>query len=304
MSDIPAIKEFLLHYQRKLCAKLRAIDGGTAFTIDPWQRAEGGGGISCVFDQGSVIEKGGVNFSHITGNQLPSSASSHRQEWKDARFEALGVSIVIHPYNPYLPTSHANVRYFSVTDASGKTQGWFGGGFDLTPFYGFHEDCVLWHQYAQAACLPFGEEVYPTFKKACDEYFFLTHRQEARGIGGIFFDDLHEWGFDKGFAFMKSVAEHYEAAYLAILERRKDMPYGQKERDFQLYRRGRYTEFNLLYDRGTLFGLQSGGRTESILMSRPPLSTHRYNYQPDANSVEATLTRDFLPAQDWLENAL
>lgn len=301
MTFITRIKTFLTTYQQQLCQTLADIDGQQGFRADAWQRPMGGGGISCVLENSAVIEKGGVNFAHVTGQHLPDSASARHQGWQHANFEALGVSIVIHPRNPYVPTSHCNVRYFSVTQASGEKKAWFGGGFDLTPFYGFEDDCVLWHQHAKAACDPFGIEVYPQFKKNCDEYFYLPHRHEARGVGGIFYDDLHEWGEEACFDFMQQVAQHYQQAYVSLIKRRKDMAYGQKERDFQLYRRGRYTEFNLLYDRGTLFGLQSGGRTESILMSLPPLSSYRYNYQPEPSSPEAALYEHFLPARDWLK---
>ncbi len=300
MPFITQIKDFLLNYQRDLCQKLSAIDGAKDFSIDTWQRSSGGGGISCVLENGAVFEKAGVNFSHIHGSQLPLSASNQRQAWQN--FEVLGVSIVIHPLNPYVPTSHCNVRFFSATNADGEHHWWFGGGFDLTPFYGFVDDCVLWHQHAKEACVNFGSDIYPAFKKNCDDYFFLKHRQEARGIGGIFYDDLNQWGFEACFAFMQQVANHFKDAYVTIVERRKVLSYGQAERDFQLYRRGRYTEFNLLYDRGTLFGLESGGRTESILISLPPLVSSRYDYQPPAGSAEALLCSDFLPSKDWLLN--
>ncbi len=300
MPFITQIKDFLLQYQLDLCAQLSAIDGVKDFHIDTWQRPSGGGGISCVLEQGAVFEKAGVNFSHIQGTQLPLSASNQRQAWQT--FEVLGVSIVIHPLNPYVPTSHCNVRFFSATNASGKHHWWFGGGFDLTPFYGFVEDCVLWHQHAQAACEPLGAEAYPTFKKHCDEYFFLKHRQEARGIGGIFYDDVNQWDQHTCFSFMQRVANHFKDAYATIVERRKNVNYGPTEREFQLYRRGRYTEFNLLYDRGTLFGLESGGRTESILISLPPLASTCYDYQPLSGSAEALLYRDFLPIKDWLRH--
>lgn len=300
MSLVANIKTFLIDYQRQLCQALAELDGHQTFLQDAWQRAEGGGGLSCVLENGAHIEKGGVNFSHIRGHTLPMTASNARQDWQGASFEALGVSIVIHPTNPHAPTSHCNVRYFKVTKASGQCQAWFGGGFDLTPYYGYVEDCQLWHTQAQLACQPFGDDVYPLFKKQCDAYFYLPHRGEARGIGGLFFDDLHTWGDTACFAFMQKVALHYQQAYLAILERRIHTPYTPKQRDFQSYRRGRYTEFNLLYDRGTLFGLQSGGRTESILMSLPPLCHYHYNYQPEAGSAEAQLTTEFLAVQDWL----
>jgi coproporphyrinogen III oxidase len=241
-----------------------------------------------------------VNFSHVFGTALPAAATAQRPELANSRFQAMGVSLVIHPKNPYVPTSHANVRFFIAEDANQKVTWWFGGGFDLTPYYAFKDDVVHWHQTAKSACDPFGAEVYPRYKDWCDQYFFLKHRNEARGIGGLFFDDLNEWGFEKSFAFMQSVGNHYIPAYLPIIKKRKDTPYGERERDFQLYRRGRYVEFNLVYDRGTIFGLQTGGRTESILMSLPPIVKWRYNWSPQPGSAEAKLNEVFLKPQAWI----
>jgi coproporphyrinogen III oxidase len=248
----------------------------------------------------AVFEQAGINFSHVYGEGLPASATAHRPELAGRRFEALGVSLVIHPRNPYVPTSHANVRFFAAYKEGEAPIWWFGGGFDLTPYYGFEEDAVYWHSVARAACEAFGDEVYPRYKKWCDEYFFLKHRNEPRGIGGLFFDDLNAWSFGRCLAFMQSVGDHYLEAYLPIIARRKSIPYGERERDFQLYRRGRYVEFNLVYDRGTLFGLQSGGRTESILMSLPPLVKWRYNWHPEPGSPEAELYQTFLRPREWL----
>ena len=249
---------------------------------------------------GAVFEQGGVNFSHVFGDNMPASATAHRPELAGRSFQALGVSLVIHPHNPYVPTSHANVRFFIAEKEGTDPIWWFGGGFDLTPYYGDDEDCIAWHQKAKAACDPFGEEVYDEYKKWCDDYFYLKHRNEPRGIGGLFFDDLNQWGFEKSFAFMQSVGNAYIEAYCPIVNKHKNDEYGERQRDFQLYRRGRYVEFNLVYDRGTLFGLQSGGRTESILMSLPPLVKWRYNWQPEAGSEEAKLYSDYLRARDWV----
>ncbi len=287
--------------QDKICTALAALDG-QSFKEDNWLRKEGGGGRSRLIEGGPVIERGGVNFSHVGGKGLPPSASALRPELAGCDFQAIGVSLVIHPRNPYAPTSHANIRFFIAEKEGFEPIWWFGGGFDMTPYYGFEEDCIHWHQMAKEACSPFGEGIYPQFKKECDEYFFLKHRNEARGIGGLFFDDLNEWGFDKTFTFVKSVMEHYLLAYIPILQKRKDTPYSEKQRDFQLYRRGRYVEFNLVYDRGTLFGLQSGGRTESILMSLPPLVTWQYDWHPAKGSPEAELYERYLPAREWLRS--
>ncbi len=301
--DIDAVKQYLLDLQDRICRGLEEEDGGGRFREDRWERPVGGGGRSRVLEEGAVIEKGGVNFSHVHGDGLPPSATAGRPELAGRGFQALGVSLVIHPRNPYVPTSHANVRFFIAEKPGAEPVWWFGGGFDLTPYYGFEEDAVHWHRTAQAACAPFGDEVYPRFKQWCDEYFFLRHRNEPRGVGGLFFDDLNEWGFDRCFAFMKSVGDHYLPAYRPIVARRKDTPYGERERDFQLYRRGRYVEFNLVYDRGTLFGLQTGGRTESILMSLPPLAAWRYDWHPAPGTPEAELYEVFLRPRDWLAGA-
>ncbi|HQR95344.1 MAG TPA: oxygen-dependent coproporphyrinogen oxidase, partial [Thiotrichales bacterium] len=290
--QLASVKAWLLALQDRICAELEAIDGGQ-FVEDTWQRDAGGGGRTRVMEGGAVIEKGGVNFSHVYGDAMPASATAHRPELAGRRFNAMGVSLVIHPRNPYAPTSHANVRFF-IAEADGQEPiWWFGGGFDLTPYYPFDEDIVHWHQTAKAACDPFGEQVYADYKRWCDDYFFLKHRGETRGVGGLFFDDLNAGGFEQCFALTQSIGEAYIQAYAPILAKRKDTPYGEREKDFQLYRRGRYVEFNLVFDRGTLFGLQTGGRTESILMSLPPLVTWKYNYTPEAGSAEARLT-DYL----------
>ncbi|MGM3172853.1 oxygen-dependent coproporphyrinogen oxidase [Dickeya lacustris] len=299
--DIAAIKHFLLTLQDTLCQQLEQADGVATFMEDAWQHTSGsGGGRSRVLRQGRVFEQAGVNFSHVCGASLPPSASAHRPELAGRSFQALGVSLVIHPLNPYVPTSHANVRFFIAEKPGEAPVWWFGGGFDLTPYYGFQEDVRHWHQTAFDLCQPFGDDVYPRYKKWCDDYFFLKHRNEARGVGGLFFDDLNAPGFERSFAFMRAVGEGFSSAYLPIVMRRKDTPWGEREREFQLYRRGRYVEFNLVWDRGTLFGLQSGGRTESILMSMPPLARWEYQYHPEPDSPEAALYRDFLPVRDWL----
>ncbi len=297
---VDTVKAYLLDLQNRICAGLQQEDGKAEFAEDRWQRPEGGGGISRVLEDGAVFEKGGVNFSHVYGAQMPASASAHRPELAGRSFQALGVSLVIHPHNPYVPTSHANVRFFLAEKPGAEPVWWFGGGYDLTPYYGFEKDCTHWHRTAQTACKPFGVEVHARFKKWCDEYFFLKHRNEPRGIGGLFFDDLNAWGFDRCFEFMRAVGDSYTVAYLPIVQQRKNTSYGERERQFQLYRRGRYVEFNLVYDRGTLFGLQSGGRTESILMSLPPLTSWRYNWQPEAGTPEARLYTDFLKPKDWV----
>lgn len=299
--DANAVKEYLLELQDAICTALEAEDGTSRFREDSWEREGGGGGRSRVLEDGAVFEKAGINFSHVHGEGLPPSATAHRPELAGRSFQAMGVSLVIHPHNPYVPTSHANVRFFIAEKEGADPVWWFGGGFDLTPYYGFDEDCVHWHHTARTACQPFGEDVYPRFKQWCDEYFFLKHRNEPRGIGGLFFDDLNEWGFEQCFAFMRSVGDHYVPAYQPIVNKRKDMHYGERERDFQLYRRGRYVEFNLVYDRGTLFGLQSGGRTESILMSLPPLVKWRYDWQPASGTPEASLYERYLQPHEWLE---
>ena len=301
--DIQAVKNYLLGLQARICAELEHEDGTAQFREDSWDRPQGGGGRSRVLTEGAVFEQAGVNFSHVHGDQLPVSATAHRPELAGRHWQAMGVSLVIHPRNPYVPTSHANVRFFVAEKEGAEPIWWFGGGFDMTPYYGFEQDAVHWHRVARDACAPFGADVYPRYKKWCDDYFFLKHRNEPRGIGGLFFDDLNEWGFDKCFAFMQSVGDHYIRAYRPLVARRKDTPYGERERDFQLYRRGRYVEFNLVYDRGTLFGLQSGGRTESILMSLPPLVKWRYNWQPAPGTPEAQLYDVFLKPHDWLASA-
>jgi coproporphyrinogen III oxidase len=298
--DVAAISDYLLDLQNRICQALESLDGEKSFIEDRWTRDEGGGGRSRVLEEGAVFEKAGINFSHVHGGQLPASATAHRPELAGRSFQALGVSLVIHPRNPYIPTSHANVRFFMAEKKGAEPVWWFGGGFDMTPYYGFEEDAVHWHQTARQACQPFGEHIYPRFKKWCDEYFFLKHRGEPRGIGGLFFDDFNELGFEQNFAFMRSVGDHYVPAYAPIVEKRKAHPYGEQERDFQMYRRGRYVEFNLVYDRGTLFGLQTGGRTESILMSLPPIVKWRYDWHPQEGTAEAELYERFLKPRDWL----
>ncbi|MGL9773751.1 MAG: oxygen-dependent coproporphyrinogen oxidase [Sodalis sp. (in: enterobacteria)] len=299
--DIEHINAYLLALQETICAALTAADGGAVFHEDLWQRDEGGGGRTRVLRQGRVFEQAGVNFSRVYGGALPASATAHRPELAGRSYQAMGVSLVVHPENPYIPTSHANVRFFIAEKPGAKPIWWFGGGFDLTPFYGSNEDAVHWHRTAQALCQPFGDAVYPRYKRWCDDYFFLKHRNEARGIGGLFFDDLSAPDFNEAFAFCRAVGQGYLDAYLPIVERRKSHPWGERERQFQLYRRGRYVEFNLVWDRGTLFGLQSGGRTESVLMSMPPLARWQYHYDPAPDGAEAALYRDFLPARDWLK---
>ncbi len=300
--DTPAIKEvrqYLLNLQSDLCQQLSEEDGTATFDVDHWVREEGGGGCTRVLTEGAIIERGGVNFSHVFGTALPSSATHQRPELAGRHFQAMGVSVVIHPRNPYVPTAHANVRFFLAEDQKTNPIWWFGGGIDLTPYYPFLEDCVHWHKKAEDACRPFGVQVYPRLKKWCDNYFYIKHREEARGIGGLFFDDFNEWPFEHCFSFMRSVGDHFIQAYRPIVAKRKNLPFGERERAFQLYRRGRYVEFNLVYDRGTLFGLQSNGRAESILMSLPPEVHWQYNWQPEAHSEEAKLA-EFLKARDWL----
>jgi len=299
--DIDAVKNYLIQLQENICNALAEEDGKSDFIIDEWQRDTGnGGGITRVLSDGDVFEQAGVNFSHVSGDSLPASATAHRPELAGRKFQAMGVSLVIHPKNPKVPTSHANVRFFIATKDNEEPVWWFGGGFDLTPFYGFDEDCVHWHNIAKNACDPFGEEKYDRYKKWCDDYFYLKHRDEQRGIGGLFFDDLNEEGFTKSFAFMKSVGDHYIRAYLPIVQRRKHEIFDEQQRAFQLYRRGRYVEFNLVYDRGTLFGLQTGGRTESILMSLPPVVHFEYNRAIPQGSEEEKLYRYYLKPRDWL----
>ena len=298
--DSSAVRSYLLDLQSRICATLEAEEGTAKFGSDSWDRPEGGGGLSRILTEGDVFEKAGVGFSHVTGTQLPPSATAHRPELVGKKWEAMGVSLVIHPRNPHVPTSHANVRFFIADAESDNPIWWFGGGFDLTPYYGVEEDAVHWHQVARDAVAPFGPELYPRFKKWCDEYFFLKHRNEPRGIGGLFFDDFNELGFEQSFAMLRSVGDAFIPAYQPIVARRKNTPFGEPERKFQLYRRGRYVEFNLVWDRGTHFGLQSGGRTESILMSLPPLVSWEYNWTPVPGSREAELYEKYLKPRDWL----
>ena len=303
--DIKAVRAYFMALQDRICEELESVDGQAKFIEDNWRReGSGGGGRTRVLTDGGVFEQGGVNFSQVTGDSLPASATALRPELAGRRFEALGVSLVIHPHNPYIPTSHANVRFFLAEKEGEAPIWWFGGGYDLTPYYGDEEDVISWHQMAKSACDPFGDDVYSRYKQWCDDYFMLKHRNEPRGVGGLFFDDLNDGGFERCFNFMKSVGDSYTQAYVPIVQRRKDTVFGERERDFQLYRRGRYVEFNLVYDRGTLFGLQSDGRTESILMSLPPLVKWRYNWQPEAGSPEAELYDVYLKPRDWLASKL
>ncbi len=312
--DFDAVAGWLQALQGRLCEGLEALDGEGRFVEDRWDRKEiatpraslppgsdlTNGGISRVLTQGGLFEQAGVGFSRVCGDALPASATAQRPELAGKDFEATGVSLVLHPHNPHVPTTHMNVRCFVAGRDTDTPVWWFGGGFDLTPYYGYDEDCVHWHTVARDACAPFGNDVYPRYKRWCDEYFYLKHRSEPRGIGGLFFDDLNEWGFEKSFEFMRAVGDAFLAAYTPIVDRRQDTAYGERERDFQLYRRGRYVEFNLVWDRGTLFGLQSGGRTESILMSLPPLVRWQYGYTPEPGSREAELTARYLTARDWI----
>jgi len=305
MTEIESIRLYLSVLQDNITDALCHLDDKLELHEDEWEREEGGGGRSRVMQDGLVFEQAGINLSHVFGNELPASAAAHRLELAGRKFQALGVSLVIHPLNPYVPTTHMNVRFFVAEKENAKKEEeapiwWFGGGFDLTPYYGFNEDAKHWHTIAKSACADFGEDIYPRYKKWCDDYFYLKHRQEARGIGGLFFDDLNEWGFEKCFAFMRSVGDAFLPAYLPIVERRKNIEYSERQRQFQLYRRGRYVEFNLLYDRGTLFGLQSGGRTESILMSLPPLVRWQYDWQPKSGTPEAELYDKYLKVREWV----
>ena len=297
--DTSRVKKFLTELQALIAERIEQIDGAS-FKRDAWQRLEGGGGISCVMEEGNMLERGGVNFSHVFGDKLSSSASANRPELAGRSFEAMGVSLVLHPRNPYAPTVHMNVRCFVATQTGAEPVWWFGGGMDLTPYYGYAEDAIHFHAMCRNALIPFGADYHPRFKQWCDEYFFLKHRQEPRGVGGIFFDDLSAGGFEHCFNLVESVGDHFLPAYVPLLERRMDTPYTDRERDFQAYRRGRYVEFNLVYDRGTIFGLQSGGRTESILMSLPPVVKWRYDWHPEPGSPEAQLYTDFLIGKDWL----
>lgn len=297
---IEEVKTYLLDLQNRICKSIEQEDGLALFHEDTWIHKEGGGGKTRVIQNGKVIEKGGVNFSHIQGLQLPPAATAKRPELANALFQAMGVSVVMHPVNPYVPTSHMNVRFILAEKEGQSSVWWFGGGFDLTPYYPFEEDCLHWHKMAKSACDPFGDDIYPKFKRWADDYFFLPHRNEPRGIGGIFFDDLNQWPLKTCFNFLQQVGDHYIKAYQPIVSARKTTPYHEGERLFQLYRRGRYAEFNLLYDRGTLFGLQSKGRTESILMSMPPLAAWHYDYQVSTGSKEETLYKNFLVTRDWV----
>jgi len=298
--DISLVIPLLEQLQDKICSALASADGSGEFIEDNWKRAEGGGGRTRVLTNGTVIEQGGVNFSEVSGNKLPPSATAHRPELAGRTWKACGVSLVIHPKNPYIPTSHANVRFFIAEKEGEAPVWWFGGGFDLTPFYPFDEDVIHWHQTAKDLCTPFGDEIYDEHKKWCDEYFYLKHRNETRGVGGLFFDDLNQWSFETCLDYIKAVGQGFIDAYIPIINKRKALQYGEQQRQFQLYRRGRYVEFNLVFDRGTLFGLQSGGRTESILMSMPPLARWEYNFQAEANSAEAKLN-DYLMPRNWLK---
>ena len=295
-----SVRAYFLKLQDRICSGLEDEDVGVRFHRDPWDRGEAGGGITRVLLEGQVFEQAGAGFSHVSGASLPASSTARRLELAGRAFEAMGVSIVVHPRNPHVPTSHMNVR-FVVAKGTGEEPPvwWFGGGFDLTPYYGYREDCEHWHRTAREACAPFGHDVYPRLKTECDAYFFLKHRNEPRGIGGLFFDDLDTWGFERSFDFVRRVGSAYLDAYVPIVRRRRDTPYGEREREFQLYRRGRYVEFNLLYDRGTVFGLQSGGRTESILISLPPRACWSYDWKPEPGTREAELYADYLKPRDW-----
>jgi coproporphyrinogen III oxidase len=297
--DSAAVKTYLIDLQSRIIAALERFDG-RSFRTDSWDRPGGGGGISRLIEEGDFFERGGCNFSHVFGEGLPASATAARPELAGRGFEAMGVSLVLHPRNPYCPTAHMNVRLFVARKAGSEDVWWFGGGMDLTPYYPFDDDARHFHATCKKALAPFGDEVHPRFKAWCDRYFFLKHRNEPRGVGGVFYDDLNEGGFERCFSLTRSVGDSFLDAYLPIVERRRDLPYGERERDFQAYRRGRYVEFNLVFDRGTLFGLQSGGRTESILMSLPPIVKWRYDWHPEPGSPEERLYRDFLVAKDWV----
>jgi coproporphyrinogen III oxidase len=297
---VTQVIDYLKNLQDRISSALEQADAGASFREDAWQRPGGGGGRSRVLRDGAVLEQGGIGFSHVFGEQMPASATAHRPELAGRNFNACGVSLVMHPRNPYIPTSHANVRFFIAEKEGSEPVWWFGGGFDLTPFYPFDDDIKHWHQVAQQALAPFGDDLYPKFKAWCDDYFWLKHREETRGVGGLFFDDLNDRPFEECFAIMRAVGDAYLEAYLPIIERRKNKAYGERERQFQLYRRGRYVEFNLVWDRGTLFGLQTGGRTESILMSMPPLARWEYGFQPEPGSPEERLYHDYLRPRDWL----
>ena len=299
-NSIKEVGDYLRSLQRKIVHALEDVDGKETFRHDDWERDAGGGGKSRVLVDGAVFEQAGVGFSHVYGAEMPPTATRTRPELTGHGFQALGVSLVLHPRNPYVPTTHANFRYFCAEADDGDPIWWFGGGFDLTPYYPFHEDVIHWHRTARDACNQFGDEVYAKYKKWCDEYFFLKHRNESRGVGGLFFDDLNNWKFERCFEFTRTMGDQFLPAYLPIVNARKDHPYGERQREFQLYRRGRYVEFNLIYDRGTLFGLQSGGRTESILMSLPPRVRWEYDWHPEPDSAEDKLYKKYLVPQDWL----
>jgi len=298
--DVNAVEDYLRALQMRICASLEDVDGKQTFRSDRWDRHGGGGGESRVMVDGGVFEQAGVGFSHVFGDAMPPSATKRRPELAGRRFQAMGVSLVLHPLNPYVPTTHANFRFFTTDGGKGAPVWWFGGGFDLTPYYPFMDDVRHWHRTAKEACEPFGEDVYPKYKAWCDDYFFLKHRDETRGVGGLFFDDLNEWGFERSFEFTRAVGDRFLPAYLPIVRARRKHKYGERQREFQLYRRGRYVEFNLIYDRGTLFGLQSGGRTESILMSLPPRVRWEYNWHPEPGTPEADLYSSYLRPRDWL----
>lgn len=298
--DPQSVRHYLTQLQARICATLEAEDPGHHFGEDVWTRPQGGGGVTRILEDGQVFEKAGVGFSHVQGDQLPPSAAANRPELTGRHWQALGVSLVIHPRNPYVPTSHANVRLFVAEKPGADPVWWFGGGFDLTPYYGFEEDCIHWHSVARDLCQPFGDSVYPRYRQWCDDYFYLPHRQEPRGIGGLFFDNLNDWTFETCFGFMQAVGDGYLDAYMPIVQRRRDQPYGEREREWQAVRRGRYVEFNLIHDRGTLFGLQSGGRTESILMSLPPKVEWHYRHEPEPGSPEHHLLHDILTRESWV----
>ena len=301
MSNVDLVRTYLLALQNRVCAQLEQLDGKSVFVYDAWERPDGGGGETRVLSDGGLFEQAGVGFSHVFGDRMPPSATKARPELAGKRFQAVGVSLVLHPRNPYIPTTHANFRFFTAGERNPVW--WFGGGFDLTPYYPFREDVVYWHETARAACDPFGADLYPRYKAWCDEYFYLKHRDETRGVGGLFFDDVNDAGFEKSFEFVQSAGDAFLQAYEPIVKKRRKHPYGERQRKFQLYRRGRYVEFNLIYDRGTLFGLQSGGRTESILMSLPPKVCWTYNWSPEPGSAEEKLYRDYLRPRDWLGEA-
>jgi coproporphyrinogen III oxidase len=301
MNELEQVKDYLQALQNRIVAELEQLDGKQQFQRDAWDRPGGGGGTSCVLVDGGIFEQAGVGFSHVFGDQMPPSATKARPELAGRSFQAVGVSLVLHPHNPYVPTTHANFRFFTTDSGdSRKPVWWFGGGYDLTPYYPFHDDAVHWHETARDACDPFGADLYARYKKWCDEYFYLPHRSETRGVGGLFFDDVNELGFAKSFEFLQSVGDSFLPAYRPIVKARMNHPFGERQREFQLYRRGRYVEFNLLHDRGTLFGLQSGGRTESILMSLPPRVRWQYGWKPEAGSPEEILTTGYLRPRDWL----